>query len=36
MFPVAHPKSAMRNVVFIFHFIDLKTACAAFLSRQQE
>ena len=26
MFPVVHPKTAMRNAVFIFNFIDLKTA----------
>ena len=26
MFPVVHPKTAMRDAVFIFNFIDLKTA----------
>ena len=26
MFPVVHPKIAMRNAIFIFDFIDIKTA----------
>ena len=36
MFPVVHPKTAMRDAFFIFNFIDLKTAMRNLLSTEEE
>ena len=36
MFPIVYPKTAVRDAIFIFNFINRKTQCTIFLSIEQE